>query len=762
LTRWQWLIVLAHMLLALLYGVIVPPWEAHDETGHFAYVNHLAVNRALPDAYSQDKVLFDQSHQPPLYYAVTSALTGWIDRSDAIQPQFNGFALDGTNRRGFRIMLRQPGEAFPWSGTILALHAARAVSALLTALTIYLIARSVNTIFGRGSAAALIGTAIAAFNPQVLFMGAMVNNDAMVALTGALVGYWLLVIGNWSSNHQSPITHRCFVLLGLSLGLAFLSKNSAIALIGFVALGLAFIAWRQRWTARESAVRGGLALASFAVVAGPFLIYNLSRYGRLIVDRNVNNPILSQPTSVIGAGLNQAITDGWLPQLFANTFNTFWGKFGWGNVGMPEWVYWALAVFCVVGVIGVVAGIRHASRELRTSLALLALLGLTMMALPLYRAIYFQDPALMPGRYLMPALTAYAGLLGFGWGFIGNSVTGNWRTPITNYQLPVAAALAVFALIVPFAFIRPRYAPALVAANQDPPLLTFGDPSAGSGQALAQVTGVSAHTAFLPDREGMRHYARVRLTWRALREGALNTAFGISVLGRNNEVLGSMNVYPDGGNFPATNWKPGDTFVDEYDILLEKPCARLPALGKVNVTAFEFQPIAETADISITRSLPALDGAGREIAPIIGRFKVDEAPPFGVFWQPPLANFDGIWLREVDLPDQVQPGSTITATLTYEMLAPNGRAGTAFVHLLGSDGQPVAQDDHPPQNGDYPTDLWDRGECVQERFTLNIPPNAQGPLRAVTGFYASDGARFPTGTQDDLVSLGEIRVTPAP
>jgi 4-amino-4-deoxy-L-arabinose transferase-like glycosyltransferase len=777
LTRWQWLIVLAHVLLALLYGVIVPPWEAHDETGHFAYVNHVVANRALPDAYSQDKVLFDQSHQPPLYYAVTSALTGWIDRSDTVQPQFNGFALDGTNRRGFRIMLRQPGEAFPWSGAILALHAARAVSAVLTALTIYLIARSLNTVFGRGSAAALLGTAIAAFNPQVLFMGAMVNNDAMVALTGALVGYWLLVIGNWSSNHQSPITHRCFVLLGLSLGLAFLSKNSAIALIGFVVLGLAFIAWRQRWNPRELAVRGALTLASFAVVAGPFLIYNLTRYGRLIVDRNVNNPILSQPTSVIGAGLNQAITDGWLPQLFANTFNTFWGKFGWGNVGMPEWVYWALAVFCVVGVIGVVAGVRHASREVRTSLALLALLGLAMMALPLYRAIYFQDPALMPGRYLMPALTAYAGLLGFGWAHllaVGYWLTNNSRDPHSDprdeerdrgQQLiskAIAAGLALFALIVPFAFIQPRYAPALISANQDPPLLTFGDPSASSGQALAQVTGVSAHTAFLPDREGMRHYARVRLTWRALREGALNTAFGISVLGRNNEVLGSMNVYPDGGNFPATNWKPGDTFVDEYDILLEKPCARLPALGKVNVTAFEFQPIAETADISITRALPALDGAGREIAPIIGRFKVDNAPPFGVFWQPPLANMDGIWLREVDLPSQVQAGSTITATLTYEMLAPNGRAGTAFVHLLRPDGQPAAQDDHPPQNGDYPTDLWDRGECVQESFTLNIPSDARGPLRAVTGFYASDGARFPTGTQDDLVSLGEIRVTPAP
>ena len=69
-----------------------------------------------------------------------------------------------------------------------------------------------------------------------------------------------------------------------------------------------------------------------------------------------------------------------------------------------------------------------------------------------------------------------------------------------------------------------RYAPALVVQNDKPALLTFSD--------LVQVTDVSAHTAYLPDREGDRHYARVRLTWRALRDGPLNTAFGISVLGR--------------------------------------------------------------------------------------------------------------------------------------------------------------------------------------------------------------------------------------
>ncbi|MFC1466115.1 MAG: hypothetical protein ACFLMY_14840 [Candidatus Brachytrichaceae bacterium NZ_4S206] len=774
-TRPQWLIVLAHVALALVYGAINPPWEAHDETGHFAYVNHLVATRSLPDASAADKVLFDQSHQPPLYYLVASALTFWADRSDDVQPQFNHFALDGTNRRGFRIMLRQPGEAFPWQGTILALHAARAVSALLTGLTVYLIASSANLIFGAGSPAALLSTAIAAFNPQVIFMGAMVNNDAMVAAMGAWVAYRMMRIVHGESlvlshalseaqdarrktqdteretqNVKRDTEHATrntdYILLGLALGLAFLSKNSALALIGFAALALAFIAWRTSWPARDLLRRGALTFGAFAAVALPYLGYNLMRYGRLLTDRNPNNPILAAPTSVIGEGVWVSIRDAWLPQLFANTFRTFWGKFGWGNVGLPEWAYVAFVAFTLAGALGCIIGYRCATRPLRTAIIVLLMLGLAMMVLPLYRALFYQDPALMPGRYLMPALTAYAGLLGFGWSVL----IGRWPASARKLSYALAAGLATFALIVPFAFIQPRYRPGLIAPSKADALLTFGD--------LVQLVDATAQTAFLPDREGMRHYARVKLTWRALRATDRHHAFSVSVLGRDNEVLGSIAVFPNLGNYPSTNWYAGDTFVDAYDILLEKPCARLPALGKLNVTVFPFEPLTRTQPISVTHVLPAMDGEGRIVAPIVGRFKIGEAPPFAVFWQPPLAHFDGIWLRDVQLPAQARPGETITATLTYEVIQPTDRRGTAFLHLLDADGRLVAQDDHAPLNGEYPTDLWDASECVRESFRLTIPPDARGVLRATTGFYTADGARFETGTPDNVAFIGEIRV----
>jgi 4-amino-4-deoxy-L-arabinose transferase-like glycosyltransferase len=756
LTRAQWLIVVAHLVLAVLYGALIPPWEAHDETGHFSYVNHIVNTRSLPDARDAEQELFEQSHQPPLYYLIASGLTFWIDRSDALQPKLNEWSLDGTNRRGFRVMLRMPQEVFPWQGTVLALHGARVVSALLTAATVLLIGLSANTIFGRGSTAAVLSTAIAGFNPQFIFMGAMVNNDAMVALAGAAVGFLLLTI-----SQRQNAKRRTLTALGFSLGIAFLAKNNALALIPFTGIALAFIAWRNRWAVRDLLVNGAITFGAAAIVAAPYVFYTWSRYGRLLLDRNPNNPLITAPTSVIGEGLIVSIRDAWLPQLFANTFRTFWGKFGWGNVGMDEWAYVLFALFTIAGVIGCTIGWRHAGRNARTALTVLLLMGAMMMALPLYRAIYFQDPMLMPGRYLMPALTAYACLLGFGWASLSGErssqneskdaqVQPNKQPRITHYALPISIALAIFALLAPFLFILPRYAPNLIAASDAPAMLTFGN--------LVQVTEVTARTELLPDREGMRPYARVKLGWRAINSTDEHYVFGISVLGRDNEVLGTTNVYPNRGNYPSTNWHAGDAFSDEYDILIEKPCATLPALGRLSVSVFQFDAISNTAQISVADVLPALDAEGREISPIIGRFKIPEAPLMPVFWQPPLTSFDGIWLRDVKLPAQVKAGDAMSTTLTYEMVQPNGKAGTAFVHVRDASGKPIAQDDHVPQRGNYPTDLWDAGECVRESFTMDIPQDVTGPLRVVTGFYDAGGQRFNTGTPDNLIELGEVQI----
>jgi hypothetical protein len=75
----------------------------------------------------------------------------------------------------------------------------------------------------------------------------------------------------------------------------------------------------------------------------------------------------------------------------------------------------------------------------------------------------------------------------------------------------------------------------------------------------------------------------------------------------------------------------------------------------------------------------------------------------------------------------------------------------------------LAQDDHAPAGGSYPTDFWAPGECVTESFALTLPPNAPGVVTLVAGFYdARTFRRFPTGMTNDVVTLGQVRLSPGP
>ncbi len=80
-----------------------------------------------------------------------------------------------------------------------------------------------------------------------------------------------------------------------------------------------------------------------------------------------------------------------------------------------------------------------------------------------------------------------------------------------------------------------------------------------------------------------------------------------------------------------------------------------------------------------------------------------------------------------------QEGST-AVTLIWEALTPISQDYTAFVHLVGPDGAPVAQLDRQP--GGHPTSSWRPGEWVMDTFVIPLPPgNTVDDLTIQTGFY---------------------------
>jgi hypothetical protein len=142
-------------------------------------------------------------------------------------------------------------------------------------------------------------------------------------------------------------------------------------------------------------------------------------------------------------------------------------------------------------------------------------------------------------------------------------------------------------------------------------------------------------------------------------------------------------------------------------------------------------------------------------------------------WPQPGPLQDALFANQIRLaaielpPEPVRPGSAVTVTLQWEAVAEVGEDYVGFIHLLDPAGMKVAQDDHLPADGSYPTRLWPLGAVISDLYRLEVPavPD-QGTYQLWGGLYRpGSGERLAvvspvTGERwkDDLVSLGSLEV----
>jgi|GEM_PF-1191431 len=134
---------------------------------------------------------------------------------------------------------------------------------------------------------------------------------------------------------------------------------------------------------------------------------------------------------------------------------------------------------------------------------------------------------------------------------------------------------------------------------------------------------------------------------------------------------------------------------------------------------------------------------------------------------PPLANFGNrIRLRSYQYDQRtLKAGDTLRLTLNWEAIGPLDEPYKVFVHVLGSNGLPVAQQDNEPLNGTYPTTRWTRGERVADPYAFNLPVDlSPGEYQVEVGLYRlADLGRLPVldtnqNAIDDKVFLDPIVV----
>ena len=154
-----------------------------------------------------------------------------------------------------------------------------------------------------------------------------------------------------------------------------------------------------------------------------------------------------------------------------------------------------------------------------------------------------------------------------------------------------------------------------------------------------------------------------------------------------------------------------------------------------------YWPWVGIVDQTNSRMLPVFDGQNRQIGdslrlpPVKIHGEIGPAPSVGT---PLRARFgDQADLLGYDLDvRQARPGDPLTLTLYWGPRGRPSRDYTVFVHLLDSSGQIRGQGDSPPQNGQYPTSLWDAGEVVVDVHPLTVSQEASpGDYRLVIGLY---------------------------
>lgn len=303
-----------YFLFAFAYSLLMPPWEAPDETAHYLVVEHVARTGEMPS--------FERSYeavQPPGYYwlagvlfrVVEAAEPQWTQRMRpplTPESEYTRYAWTAQNYR------------FLWGMQILRWF--NVVIGALTVFFVYLGAKRLLGAAGGGGPSPLAVAGLVALTPQFLHNTAAVSNDALGNACGALF-FWLLI----DVTLRRPPVRRLAVAAAAAIVLPFLVK---LTLLPVSVTLLLLLAWRAGRAHRRlmlvvsvvalALLAGGLALV--APSSARFLLRTL--WFRLTFVR-------------------PDVFDGWsLWQILSFYGAGYWGQVGWKHAALPGWLWGAL------------------------------------------------------------------------------------------------------------------------------------------------------------------------------------------------------------------------------------------------------------------------------------------------------------------------------------------------------------------------------------------------------------------------------------
>ena len=715
--RGLWAVIAAFVAIALLYSIVVPPFETPDEIWHYAFIQHVASGNGLPISEANTQALWQQQGvQSPGYYLAAAALTAWIDQSDfpelyaRANPHRAIGRSDAQENRNYLVHHRD--EGWPWQGSILALHIARLLSILLGAVTLWASHRAVEPILG--GKLALMGVAVFAFIPQFIFISAAASNDNAVNALAALV-LWRLVLLVVPASPEgiepdSRSMRREFLIIGLLLGLAALSKLSALGLVALTGLAVLLYAWRRR--SLRPVLEAVLWIgAPLLIIAAWWYLRNYLLYRDALAWNVWQANILLRVDTATWRTISAELT---------SLERSFWGLFGWLNVAYPEFVYLLLRAVSLLIAVGwllalarwLVQSRRIDARWLGGLLLLLWLLILTVSWLRFMRIA----PAAQ-GRYFFPAAPSLVLLIAIG--------LHAWRVWTLSWL--IAGLLFALSALTPFWIITPAYQPPAQAANAGnltPTAARLGD--------HFSLLGVEAE----PDVLQPGQQATVRIAWRAGSPPDADYSVFVHLVDEDGLTVAQHDTMPGGGLFPTSQWAAGETHIEEYGVELPAtaytPNHARWLVGMYDAASGQRLPVAAIAGLQHDASVDLLGGAVR-----FGDAEI-RTPPGSLPNQLNVKFEDNITLAGYELNRRrLAPGDELEVALYWQTRGPVQNDYTAFVHLLDQEhGMHGGHDDTP----EPATSHWSEGDVITDTHRFTVAESAApGVYQLEIGLYSRPG-----------------------
>ncbi len=717
------LILVIYLLLAIGYGLATPLFEAPDEQHHYFTAAVIASTGRLPTTTDNfNQLTLQEAAQPPLYYLISALIAkplGVEIDEDMLWPNPAVQLGAADSPQNINAFVHTHEESWPWSDQVLIAHLLRLQSTLIGIGTLLAVFGCAKLVWPSVSERALLATALVAFLPQFAFLHGSISNDPLIIFLCSAAIWQLLRM--W----YGPLNWQRLVLLGLTIGLAILSKTAGLVLLTYSLGFISLLTWRKQQgysngKKLQQMILSILAVTLPALMLGGWLLWrNWQLYG----DITAANQFVRLAGGDRGYSLIQVLRE--TPGLWTSLFAVF----GWFNILAPKWVYLIWNGIVGASIVGAIIHVWHGHKATRLeeeervpsreaaiqAVPLLDWPGMPALLLALWVVLVYaalvifmlKTPA-SQGRLLFPAVVPLA--LGLAFGLSG------YRWPGIYLIVPV---LALFTSVYCLLFVIP-------AAYEHPPVIALeGLPVEAQKINVDLGNGIWLLASQMETEQTQAgNWVWLTLYWQGSDMTSdrwkLNAPmYVLELFGQDDALIGKVQSYHGGGLYPASLWSANEILADRVAVEIDQDLIA-PIQARLNVKLVGQDP---SADVGTVKIVPET-------------------------WLDPsesvLASINGIDLAEATLrPQVVAPGEAAKVSLRWQVRESPGMALTTFVHLGDPSQSPLAQGDSVPLGGHYPTTLWATGEVFSDTYELTIPPKLPPGLYPVhIGLYnPENGAR---------------------